>query len=99
MEGEDEEDCGCDAGKKREKRLLVVVRGRGRVCLEGRGLQEGGADKVDVFPGAAFEGGEVLFIWPCEEEDEERYTTDRAAGVLSADCCCCCVDRGYVALT
>ena len=79
--------------------MLVVVEGWERVVWRGEGLQEGSADKVDVFPGAAFEGGEVLFIWPCENKYEERDTTDRAAGVLLVDCCCCCVDRGDAALT
>ena len=54
----------------------------GRDGLDGKGSQEGGADKVDVFPGAAFERGEVLFIWPCKEKDEEGDAANRAAGVL-----------------
>ena len=77
----------ADAMLKKERGTFVSGGGGWeRVVWMGEGLQEASADKVDVFPGAAFEGGEVLFIWPCEEEDEERSTTDRAAGVLSAGC-------------
>lgn len=31
-------------------------------------LQEKGADKINVFPSAAFKRGEVFLLWPGKEE-------------------------------
>lgn len=49
------------------------MRGVAREYKGGKeGLQEEGTEKVDIFPGAAFKGGEVLLVRPGKEEDSER---------------------------
>lgn len=45
---------------------------------EGGNSQEKGAHKIDFFQGPSLEGGEVLLVGPCEEEDDKREAADGA---------------------